>query len=338
MKTITLLVSIIIMVSFVSAQDYDIDESLIDKIRQVSAGLLEGYSQPLVTAFGTALGTGLFHTAYSHDVLGFDLGVRLMYIDLPSSAQYFSGTALACSLANGDLAWYDIYVDSMSTIFGPDERTYISASGNAVAIPPFMPGGLNLPAVGFIMPQLNVGLGFGFEIAIRYIPFALTYPFTLEGVRGTDLYFLGIGGKLCINKLPFLKQVPMPFAIAVGGFYQKASLKDAEGYGSINTSTWNAQLLASKRLIIFEPFIGVGLEATKVIFQYDFEYAIPDTINGIPTDVIDEVTEITAEFNSQSHYRFMIGFTINMGPLFLHYDYNILPYKTHNGTIGITIR
>ena len=38
----------------------------------------------------------------------------------------------------------------------------------------------------------------------------------------------------------------------------------------------------SKRLGPFEPVIGAGIEDTKVYFQYEFEYEIPDTINNIP--------------------------------------------------------
>jgi hypothetical protein len=337
MKVLILCVCISIFVSAVSAQE--IDESLIDKIKHISEGLLEGYSQPLITAFGTAMGTGLFHSAYSHDILGFDVGLRVMYINIPTSARYFSGTALACSLAYNDLVWYEIHVDSISTIFGPDEVTDIpTASGNAYTIPPFIPGGFDLSGVGFAMPQLNIGLPYGLEIAIRYIPFAITYPFTVEGVRGTDLYFLGVGGKLEITKLPFLATVPMPLAVAVGGFYQKAKIAEAGGYTSIHTSTWNVQLLVSKRLVIFEPLIGVGFEGTTVNFHYDFEYVIPDTSTGVPTDVIEQVSEINASFHSQSHYRAFLGFTVYMGPIFFHYDYNILPYTTHNGMVGITIR
>jgi len=71
MKIIKLLVFIIIIFSLLSAQE--IDESLIYKVKSMSANLLQGYSQPLVTAFGTGMGTGLFHSAYTHDFLGFDL-------------------------------------------------------------------------------------------------------------------------------------------------------------------------------------------------------------------------------------------------------------------------
>ena len=336
MKIIKFLFIINVVFSFLSAQG--IDESLIDKVKKVSGDLLEGYSQPLVTTFGTAMGTGLFHSAYSHDLLGFDLGLRIMVIPIPSTAKYFSGTALACSLdSNGDLVSFDVQMDSMSTIFGPEENTYVPAPGLAVGIPRYVPGGYDLGVVGFFMPQLNIGLPIGLELGIRYLPIAVTYPFTTEGT-GISLYFFGIGGKLCINKLPFMKDVPIPISVALGGFYQIARVKDNEGNNVINTDTWNLQFLISKRLIVFEPIIGFGLEGTDVNFRYDFEYIIPDTINNEPTEYLTEHSYVDLSFHSQNHYRAFIGFTFYFGPIYFHYDYNITPYKIHNGIIGITIR
>ncbi len=321
------------------AQDIEIDESLVDKVKQLSEDLLEGYTQPLITAFGTAMGSGLFHTARSHDVLGFDVGLRTMWVQIPSSADYFNATVLACSLdASGDLVTYDVELDSVSTIFGPETETEVPITGNAVGIPPYIPGGFDLPGIPFIIPQVNIGLPFGLEFAFRYIPFAITAPFSYEGIEDVKFYFLGVGGKLGINRLPFFKLAPLPIDIALGGAYQVARVKDAAGQNVVSTNTTNLQILFSKRLIAFEPFFGAGMEWTKVRFHYEFEYEIPDTINNVPQDVIEEVTTIDLTLESQSHYRAMIGFTFYLGPIFIHYDYNITPYKTHNGIIGFTIR
>ena len=326
MKIIKWLILTFIVVSSLSAQETY--ESLVDKIKAMSEDLLKGYAQPFVTAFGTGLSTGLFHTANSHDLLGFDLGVRVMYIDIPSSAHYFRGTALVCSLASGDLVYYDVELDSMPTILGPEDNLEIPTTGNAVGIPPYIPGGFNLSGVPFVIPQLNIGLPIGLEVAIRYLPFSFTSPYSNEGM---SIYFLGVGAKLGINKLPFLQAVPVPIDIAVGAAYQKSNLKDSEGNTIVFTNTWNLQLLASKRLTLFEPFVGVGLENTIAHFHYEFKYTIPDTINDIPTD-------LSLTMHSQNHYRAMVGCTFYFGPVFLHYDYNIVPYSTHHGIIGITLR
>jgi hypothetical protein len=317
---------VIIICTILWAQEED---PLAERIEKLSEELFEGYTQPLVTAFGTGISTGLFHSAYSHDFLGFDLGVRGMYIQVPHSAKYFSGTALLCSLGTDGLVYDNVDLDSMSTVFGPDEETIVPTTGNAVGIPDTIPGGFDVSGVPLLVPQLNIGLPAGSEIAIRYIPF--TY-------KGSSMRFMGIGIKQELTRLPPFNTVPMPVAIAIGGAYQRFSVKDSLGKQIVNSSNWVVQLLVSKRIAVFEPFAGVGYEDTKVYLSYEFEYQIPDTVSGIPTDLITVTEDIDVEIYGQNHYRAMIGFNLNLGFIYLHYDYNFLPYAVHNAIIGITIR
>lgn len=327
MKVIKYVIILSIMCSFLAAQDPI--EPLAEKIKKISEGLLEGYAQPLVTAFGTGVSTGLFHSAYSHEFLGFDLSVRAMYIQIPNSAKYYSDAAVVCSLANGQLVSYEVDLDSIGTIFGPEEQPDIPASGNAVGIPPYIPAGFDVSGVPFVMPQLNVGFVMGSELVLRFIPFSY---------KGSSMRFFGIGAKQEINKLPFIKNVHLPVAIAIGGAYQTFGIKDSLGEQIVNTRNWCLQILVSKRLGPFEPLIGAGIEDTKVYFQYQFEYEIPDTINNIPQDRISEISDIDVELKAKNHNRIMVGFNFKLGFLYVHYDYNISPYKTHNAIIGFTIR
>lgn len=324
MKAIKLVITTLCLCVLLHAQT--VTEPLAEKIKKVSEELLEGYTQPLITAFGTGISTGLFHSATSHKTLGFDLGVRVMYIQIPGNAKYFDGTAVACSLVGNDIVYYDVDLDSVSTVFGPKEQTDIPVSGSAIGIPPYVPAGFNLSGVPLIMPQLNIGLIMGSELAIRYVPVKF---------KGSDINFLGLGLKQQVNSLPGINKVPLPLSIAVGGAIQRFSLKDEEGNQILNSQNWCVQLLASKRLVVFEPFVGIGLEGTKVLFRYDFEYMIPDTLSGLPVGV---TREIEVELTSQNHYRAMAGFTLKLGFFYLHYDYNFLPYGTHNVIGGLTMR
>lgn len=302
-------------------------EPLAERLEKMSRELLEGYTQPLITAFGTGISTGLFHSAYSHDFLGFDLGVRAMYIRIPNSARYFTGTALICSLAADSLVFRTIELDSLSTIFGPGNATVVPTSKNTVGIPPSIPGGFDVSYVPLVLPQLNIGLFRGAELAIRYIPF--TY-------KGSRVKFLGLGFKQELTRLLGLKSAPV--AIAVGGAHQEFGIKDSLGNQVVNSKTWNLQFLISRRIAVFEPFLGVGLERTKVFFPYEFTYEIPDTISGIPTDRKSVTEEINVELLGQNEYRAIVGFTLRIGMLCLHYDYNVLPYSTHNAMLGLSIR
>ena len=325
MKRMKYFIIMLVVFSFVQAQESN--EALAEKIKKVSEELLEGYTQPLITAFGTGISTGLFHSAYSHNFLGFDLGVRMMYIQIPSSAKFYSDTALACSLStNNTLDYYDVPLDSINKIFGPKEETDVPVSGSAVAIPPYIPAGFDLSGVPLVMPQLNIGLLGGAEIMIRYIPFTF---------KGSKVKFLGLGAKEELTKLPVIKEVPFPLAVALGGAYQTFQIQDSLGETIVSSKTWNLQLLFSKRLVAFEPVLGVGLEGTSVNFAYNFEYEIPDSITGVPVSVS---RDIDVTLHSQNHYRAMLGFNLRMGPVLLHYDINLLPYVTHDLILGISIR
>lgn len=339
MKAIRWLICIVLIASFLSAQESDEDESLVDKIKQLDANMLEAYTEPLMTAFGVALGTGFFHSAYSHDVFGFDIGLRYMRVGIPASSRYFSGKAVACSLANGNLVYYEVDVDNISTIFGPGEATWVQTPGNAIAIPPVFPGGFDVTSLPFIMPQINVGFPIGLELAFGYLPLAFTFPLSIE----TNLYLLRLGGKLGINKVPLLNRISFPCAIAIAGFYQRARISPERGTGRTTLTMWNFQFLASKRfetkyIVDFEPFLSAGVERTKFNYHYYFKYTIPDTINDIPEDRIEVIKEIDIDFYGKNHYRAIIGLTLYVGPIYFHYDYNIVTYKAHNIMLGITIR
>ncbi|MGB9720257.1 MAG: DUF6588 family protein [bacterium] len=323
-------IKIILLILFISLplMCQENTEHLAEKIKKVSENLLEGYTQPLITSFGTGISTGLFHSAHSHKTLGFDLGVRVMYIQVPEFAKYFDAEVLTCSLSNNKLDYDSLTLDSVSSIFGPKDRTNVPVTGNAVGIPPYIPGGFNLSGVPLAMPQLNVGIIMGSELIIRYVPFTF---------KGSRVNFLGLGLKQHLNSLPFMKTVPLPVDIAIGGAIQDFGIEDSTGYQIVNSHTWNLQMIISKNLVAFEPMIGFGFEGTKVYFKYDFEYEIPDTLN--PGTNIKVADEVDIELVAQNSYRAIAGFTFKLGIFYLHYDYNLVPhYKTHNGIIGLTFR
>lgn len=325
MKAIICLV--IVFTTVVSAQT--LQERLAERILRMNETLLESYTQPLVNAFGTGVSTGLFHSAYSHEFLGFDIGMRLMYINIPEAAKFFNGTALLCSLTLDSLVYYEVALESLSTIFGPEQEISIPIQGNAISIPSSIPAGFDLTRAPLIMPQVNIGLIFGAEIAVRYVPFTF---------KGSRMNFIGVGFKQELNKFPLFKQVPLPIALAIGGAYQRFNIEDQNRTIIANSETWNLQFLASKRLGPLEPLVGYGIETTRADFNYVFEYEIPDTISGIPYERITVQQEISMRLKSQSRHRTTIGCSLRLGFVYLHYDYNITPYSTHNGTVGLTFR
>jgi hypothetical protein len=84
--------------------------------------------------------------------------------------------------------------------------------------------------------------------------------------------------------------------------------------------------------------VGIGIENTYANFRYIFEYEIPDTMGGIPYGYTTVQQPVSVSLKSQSRYRTTVGCSLRMGFIFIHYDYNITPYATHNGLLGLTIR
>ena len=310
-----------------------LEERLAEKILRINENLLEGYTQPLINCFSTGISTGLFHSAYSHDFLGFDLGVSMMYITIPQSAMYFTGTALLCSLAIDSLSYYleyyEVELESLSTVFGPGGEVQIPTQGNSIGIPVSIPAGFDRSFAPLVMPQVNVGLFFGAELAIRYVPFTF---------HGSRMNFLGIGFKQEINKFPLFKNIPLPVALAIGAAYQRFDIETGDRSVIANSKTLNFQVLASKRIGPLEPLVGFGVESTYANFSYVFEYEIPDTITGGPYQYQTVQQDVAVSLKSQNRYRTTVGCSLHMGFFFIHYDYNITPYATHNGMVGVSFR
>jgi|GEM_PF-585305 len=337
MREYTLAICIFLTAGLSSAQDTN--GSIIDRIKQLDDINLRAYSEPLMIGLGVALGTGIFYTARSHDVFGFDFGLRVMQVRIPSSARYFSAGAVACSLANGQLDYYDIQVENVSTIFGPSEITWVPRPANARVNPRLFPGGLDVKTLPFVMPQLNVGFPFGLELGFGYLPLAMTFPLDRE----KNIRFIRLGAKLGFNKLPYLNRIDFPIDLAIGGFYQIGHVQGDDQVATMTMTLWNLQILASKRigtawLLAIEPFLAGGIEGTRYNFRYDFQKVLPDTIGGVPTDSIIVIEPIDIDYYQQNRFRAMIGMSLYVGPIFFHYDYNIVTYRTHNLMMGMTIR
>ncbi len=295
------------------------NESPVDKIKSVGEELLKSYTQPLINSFGILTNTGLFHSAYTHSLLGFDLSLKLSLLPIPQSARFFSDSALACSLRPGidSLLFFKVYLESAPTIFGSTKPETVSVPGNAVAIPKVLPGGLNLPLIFYFTPQLNVGLPFGSELTLRYIPF----PFKLTKVK-----IYGVGLKSNLNQLSLLKN--LPFALALGLAYQSFTIGDV-----LKASNVSAHLLAGKRLLSLEPSVGLAYEMTKVNFNYDFRYKVPS-----PTGEIEKTKEVKISLKGKNRFRANLGCGLKLGPLFCHLAYEKALYPVFALTTGLSLR
>jgi hypothetical protein len=65
-------------------------QSLEEKLQTMVAKNAEMYINPLVTAFGSGMNSGWFHSAKPHKLLGFDIGIRAMMVTFPDDQKEFN--------------------------------------------------------------------------------------------------------------------------------------------------------------------------------------------------------------------------------------------------------
>ena len=126
-------------------------QTVSDQVTRISDAN-KGYLQPLVDAFGADLNSGLYHTARVHDLLGIDVGVRVMFALIPSDKLTFMG-----------------YPPSGSPV---QTATVFGGVGTAIqsGTPFQFPGGVDQQTLSIAVPQASVGLIMGTEALVRYVP------------------------------------------------------------------------------------------------------------------------------------------------------------------------
>lgn len=286
-------------------------DNLLDMIRQMNKDLLKGYTQPLITSFGTATGSGLYHTAKPHKLLGFDIGVKAMWVTVPAIAKTFEAKVLALS-HSGDTQWV---TKTTATIFGKKGRDTVVAPTGYYPVIPALPGGLDLPGFPFAMPQLSVGLVKGTEIMVRYIPIP---------VQGANVQIFGSGLKLGLNQLLNLKLLPVD--VAIQGGYQIFNIGDI-----IKSSTVSINTHTSKTFLVLTPYVGLGWEKTKMNFEYLFEYKFP-------WQQSPQQDTIKVTYTGENTFRAVLGVSLKLSMLLIHADYNLTNYPSFNGGIGFSLR
>jgi hypothetical protein len=323
-KKVVFVLTIIILATASYAQ------SPTELIQQIGEQVLVDYTKPLVSSFGAALNSGLYHTAASHKMGGFDLQLKAMYIPIPEDGKTYHyrvpGLTVNPATQQIDTVWFE---GDASTVFGAEATTTVftdlGVGLDTIAIPPVLPKGTGLTFFPFLMPQLSIGIYYGSEILIRYIP-----TFKIPGLDD-EVGFYGIGLKEEINELPVPFLNTLPVNIAVQGVYQHLKVGDI-----VSSSALNINLEASKTFTVITPYIGVGWEDAKLRFKYSFSYQEPDITN--PTQTITRTINIDKTIPSENKIRLVAGVTLNLGPLLLNAAYNLSKYSVISGGLGFSIR
>jgi hypothetical protein len=294
----------VLVPSMLAAQD------LGDQIKQMAKVNAERYVTPLMNGWGVALNSGIYHTADVHSILGFDVHVKLTgALMQDADKKYTFETPATIGIYNRGTDYPATVV--ANSVVGPKDKTPVLLNDGVTPSGLEIPGGLDIPTTPLIVPQVSIGLPFGFEVTGRF------FPTTKIGDVG-KVNLLGFGLRHDIDQyIPLL-----PLDVAVHFFTQKLSYEDGSGTKLLEASGTAYGVEVSKHLLLLTVYAGFQLESSSVKVG-------PYTFNGSPV-------EFTVDGNTSS--RLLVGARISLVFLNIHADYNLGTTKAFALGVGISFR
>lgn len=320
------------------------------------AKYLQAYISPFANAFGAGLSGDWYNTAKPHKFLGFDITAGISVGVVPTSAETFdvSKIGLSSSLTGSGLA---------STVAGPDKNgPLMTYKSNGVTLFTFnTPGGTAWRYVPVPTAQIGLGLPFGTELKVRFIPkinikdgnvslwgVGLVHSL-MQYVPGHKLLpfdvslFAGytkIQGNvpLDLQPDPAISAYTSPYDIATS--FNNQNLK-------MNVQALNVSAIASLNLPVITFYGGIGYCKTKTAIDLSGDFPTPVLVtpsNGAPfvqynnTGVKKGSDFPNMDINNFSGLRANIGFRIKLAVITIHADYTKAQYNVLTTGLGISFR
>ncbi|MEX1138379.1 MAG: DUF6588 family protein [Bacteroidota bacterium] len=308
MKQTRILVAALLLIaipSMLAAQD------LGDQLKQMAKVNAQNYVTPLLNGWGVALNSGIYHTAEVHSILGFDVHVKLTGALMQEADKKYGFETPATIGIYTRGTDYPATVEANSVVGSKEKTPVLRNNGSPTGLE--IPGGLDIPTTPLIVPQVSIGLPFGFEVTGRF------FPTTKVGDVG-KVNLLGFGLRHDIDQyIPLL-----PVDVAVHFFTQKLSYEDGSGTKLLEASGTAYGVEVSKHLLLLTVYAGFQLESSSIKVG---PYA--DPFGGAPV-------EFTVDGNTSS--RVLVGARLSLVFLNIHADYNMGTTKAFALGVGISFR
>jgi hypothetical protein len=294
-------------------------QDLGDQLSKISGGNVEGYLGPLVSGLGASLNSGLYYSADLHSVLGFDVGIKYMYVPMKSADKTFDfATPASITVAGNTYHAGTDYAAKIAepTVVGSKSTNPFTVGGISAPIP--LPGGFDQSFIPMLVPQASIGLPFNLEVMARFM------PSTKLGDAGKlGLYGFGIRHDLD-HYIAFF-----PIDVAIHFALQNFEFSDMSGNKLLSTKTTAFGLEASKSLVFLTLYTGVQIENSN------FSIA--------PYDIKDQSGTVIGHFDGTNikgadKTRFLVGFRMLLAIINLHADYSFSKYPVLTAGVGISFR
>lgn len=349
--------SIFILSKSASSQDLDFGTIFNGGIDD-AATYLEKYSNPIMQSFNNGLGSGWYNTAKPHKIAGFDLTATVNVANIPSGEKTFEFNATDfenLTLVDGSSTLPTAVGGASDSQLSISGSTEITGSVNGIEETIVFetneqfdaPGGFDTEDFAFVgvpVPaiQLGIGLPKNTDLKIRYAS-----DFGALEDDGS-LTLLGFGVLHDVKQwIPGIKQLPLDIAGFVGYTSLNAKINieesetdfSADGQAVLRASSFTLQAVASKKLAILTPYIGIGynVAGSSIDVEGDFVYTGISTATGTSTDVT--VTDpISLDFDGGSSARLNAGMRLKLAVLTFHAEYAVQKYNTLTFGVGLSIR
>lgn len=317
----------ILLASFVGDQVLAQDSGISGQDIKQGEKLLEAYFTPMAESFGAGLNNGWYNTAKPHRLGGFDLTFTLNTVIIPNAAKSFK-------IGNEFGEVFTSNETEASTIFGSKDATLMTYKNSSTGIEtPFdMPGGFKTLAMPLPMIQAGIGLIKNTAIDIRYMPM-------LNVGKNFNVNLFGIGLKHdLLQWIPVVgNAIPMSLSLQGGYTSLNTELKISGQKVSLHTNATTINLVASKRLLMFTGYAGLGYNSSTTAFSSNANFNLGGGTSQHAGGVqFDEKVEMA--FESNKNLRANLGLRFNIALVTIQADYTFAEYPTATLGLGVSLR
>lgn len=327
--------------------------------------LFNAYLTPYANIFGANLNAGWYNTAKPHKLGGFDMTVTLNTAWAPSTARMIDLAELGLSATiTGGTEAPSVAGKKMEVRPSLVYSENVSGYGDVTIAEYQVPNGTGVNFIPLPMAQLGIGLPFGTELDIRYLP---NLDFGNTGTIG----LWGVGGKHSIlQHIPVLSRLPVLDITAQGGYtklttyaninYGPEDLNPANGVGDAGypdpqmfldqkielvAAAWTLNLIFSQTLPVITFYEGIGYSSSTVNLDLKGKYPFPTVATSgtyagqvvvMEEDVLTD--PLGFEMQNSKDLRLNAGFRIKLGVLTIHFDYTKANYSVFTSGIGVSFR
>ena len=341
------------MVPFLAFSQSDVS-GLIKSSPSDATKLTQAYLKPLFTGLGVGLNSGWNNTAHSKNLLRFDLRFGVSATVVPQTDENFDVTQIGLSnnIRPSDLT--KTMAPTMSGGSGNNTQLTVYDSNNQALETFSMPKGAGIGLIPAPQLQGSIGLSRGLELSVRAIP-------TVK--LGEDFGSIGmLGGGLKVELLPLISGMadrvsPIDIAVALG--YTQftydlaldvpaptnslpATPSDIKDFSNqrieAKFSGMNAEVIFSKRLLVFTPFVSLGYNTAKTDAGLKGNFPIISGATPLGQKTYTSFTNpVSIDRKDIDGFRTNIGFQLNLAFFRIYGAYSMSEYNSFNGGIGLGI-